>query len=1003
MPIPLLSIVQSIAITALKSAVPKISKKVWERFYIGEDLHRSIKDHEIGLSSIVTKVTNLIELRTKEGGDISIEEIGIFINTPEVNSLFQAIITVDLAKLEQRENLGSIKKLFLKYFSEKFGTSKGNQKVANELWSLILKTIEIILQDAILDGNILAMESSNNIKFKILAEKLDKILECTKLSKTINPTVFKKIETYAIKYAQAVAIRCDEIEPFQAKVSRKLRLDDLYVTPKIIFHESRIKDNTKINFHRFFENIHRTVILGDPGGGKSTLSKKICALYAATDPTRTLRNHRIPILVVLREYSADRKQYRRYSILEHIKSQAVSRYQMTDTGPENTFEYLLSSGKAIVIFDGLDELLATSERKEIRTDVESFCNNYPHTPVLVTSRRIGYSEAPLDSKVFSEFLLSEFDSEDINSYVKKWFSILDDLTETEKTLKSESFLKESETVNDLCSNPLMLGLMCNIYREVNYIPRNRPEVYKKCTELLFENWDKSRNIPVNFRYEDQVRPIIANLAYWIYSNTDFQKKGVTTSQLIQQAVRYYYPAHQSSQDAAERVANELIQFCTGRAWIFCDQGTTASGEDLYLFTHATFLEYFTAVYLTRKNDTPQKLFDALKLKIAHQEWDVVASIAFQIRSKEIEFAANKFCTLLISYSKTLHEDKAWNTIIFLFRSFQYMLPDLAQQNAAYYFLIRSLQVILNKPKNSSGKLPINQSEQLIAAILRMDISCRENFSNFIDDLLEKSVRTHKKDTIIVIIELLIVLSRRFHHLTSDEESSEFWQVKLDMYFAKYRDYLITTSKDSPFITYNLLTKYHFIALPFAINNHGISFVTESIGNSLGFGMQYINFISVMTSYIVDRLNELDNEYFHHSKIFNAFLRDFGVIILQTKISPHSVDIFPPLLEKRVEPFTSSIDITRLEDGLFGAICCFLILYETIAENKSTKRRRYDIEQILSENSIARPFTAILRARDLKDTLFYNDLLPEYSLTDVQKEFILSWISGKRSILSNRKN
>ena len=40
----------------------------------------------------------------------------------------------------------------------------------------------------------------------------------------------------------------------------------------------------------------------------------------------------------------------------------------------------------MVIFDGLDELLDTHYRQEIKGDIESFCNLYPTVPVLITSR-----------------------------------------------------------------------------------------------------------------------------------------------------------------------------------------------------------------------------------------------------------------------------------------------------------------------------------------------------------------------------------------------------------------------------------------------------------------------------------------------------------------------------------------------------------------------------------------------------------------------------------------
>ena len=57
-------------------------------------------------------------------------------------------------------------------------------------------------------------------------------------------------------------------------------------------------------------------------------------------------------------------------------------------------ESLLVSGSALVIFDGLDELLDTSARSQVAAIIEQFCAEYPLTRVLVTSRTIGCRPGP---------------------------------------------------------------------------------------------------------------------------------------------------------------------------------------------------------------------------------------------------------------------------------------------------------------------------------------------------------------------------------------------------------------------------------------------------------------------------------------------------------------------------------------------------------------------------------------------------------------------------------
>jgi predicted NACHT family NTPase len=179
----------------------------------------------------------------------------------------------------------------------------------------------------------------------------------------------------------------------------------------------------------------------------------------------------------------------------------------------------------------------------------------------------------------------------------------------------------------------MLGLMCNLYRSEGYIPRNRPEVYEKCSVMLFERWDKGRNITVPLAFEEHIRPAMQDLAFWIFATGELQG-GVTEHELTQRTADYLCQWVFGDPQKAKQAASDFVRFCTGRAWVFTDLGTTREGERLFQFTHRTFLEYFTACYLVSIHQTPKLLADQLTPRIARGEWDVVAQLAFQIQSKQ---------------------------------------------------------------------------------------------------------------------------------------------------------------------------------------------------------------------------------------------------------------------------------------------------------------------------------------------------------------------------------
>ena len=210
--------------------------------------------------------------------------------------------------------------------------------------------------------------------------------------------------------------------------------------------------------------LDRTVLLGDPGGGKSTAAS-VLTDYFADDNAR-----KIPFLVTLREYAARTPIER--SVAEYIEQHLRTLYQ--SHAPDGLVERLLSTGRAVVIFDGLDELLDSSHRRAVSDRVEQFCSAYPLTPVLVTSRVVGYDQARLDDSQFTCYRLGGFGDDDVTEYAGKWFTTQDGVSTVEAKAKAQAFLTESANAEDLRTNPLLLSLMCILYRGAGSLPRAAP-------------------------------------------------------------------------------------------------------------------------------------------------------------------------------------------------------------------------------------------------------------------------------------------------------------------------------------------------------------------------------------------------------------------------------------------------------------------------------------------------------------------------------------------------
>ncbi len=460
------------------------------------------------------------------------------------------------------------------------------------------------------------------------------------------------------------------IVPPDFERKQKIPIDSLFVSPKVSPRNNE-RTTSVTDVWSLFHEIDRTVLLGDPGGGKSTASNAM-AWHAADD-----KDGPIPFMVILRTV-VDLKQ----SILGHIESGLSAYYQCTP--PPGAVEGLLLSGRAIVFFDGLDELIDTSKRRAVTERVELFCTKYPLTRVIVTSRRVGYEEAAMDRSVFEVFELAEFSDENVETYVQNWFVHVDGAAEGRARQLAESFVQESQAVPDLRRNPLMLALMCIIYRGQHWIPRNRPEMYEHCAKLLFEKWDSSREIYVKLKASAHVDGAIKQLAYWMFTTPE-AAQGVVESELVREAVAYLEPAF-SSLPEAEQAARQFIEFCRGRGWVLTDVGTTASGESLFAFTHRTFMEYFAAFELVRRHNGPENIARTVLPHIAAAEWEIVAQLAVQISDRHFRDGAARLLSTVLTNKRYRSAASRRNIHAFAMRclGFAHVPVPLARQIAAAF-------------------------------------------------------------------------------------------------------------------------------------------------------------------------------------------------------------------------------------------------------------------------------------------------------------------------------
>src|SRR5947209_8189183 len=238
----------------------------------------------------------------------------------------------------------------------------------------------------------------------------------------------------------------------------------------------------------------RQVLLGAPGSGKSTLLLHAALLLCNTgrDPATLppgLRHAPLPFLVELRQYALDPAG----GIVGYLARTGARRYGV-ELDAESVAAVLAEDDRAVVMFDGLDEVFDAGAQNRIVDEFRAFARRYPGARLVVTSRIAGYPAHELERDGFRHYTLRDFGMPEIREFVPRWYRHYTWQGDQRDAAGLVRRVADSPRLRELAGNPLLLTMMAVIYKHQD-LPEKRWQLYARCTEVLLEDWDvKRKNI-----------------------------------------------------------------------------------------------------------------------------------------------------------------------------------------------------------------------------------------------------------------------------------------------------------------------------------------------------------------------------------------------------------------------------------------------------------------------------------------------------------------------------
>ncbi len=385
----------------------------------------------------------------------------------------------------------------------------------------------------------------------------------------------------------------------------------------------------------------RLAVLAAPGGGKTTLMKRLVTAYAYPERRTKAEDglperEWLPLLVRCRQLGASPRTS--ITDLLHAIPRLAEMNELADAFVA-VVDDALRSGTVLLLVDGLDEIPDEGQRVAFVKQLRTFLATYPSIGAVVSSRDAGFRVVggALNSTC-ALYRVSELDDNDIKALTVAWYrEVVGDRPSviTDASRLADAIV-QTDRVRQLAKNPLLLTTLLLVKRWVSQLPTRRTALYAKAIEVLLMTWNVEGHEPID------LEEAIPQLAFVAYAMMKEGIQRITLSRLTQilALARKEMP---EVLGYAKQTVGQFIQSVELRSSLLMLSGHKIEGgtiQPTYEFRHLTFQEYLAARAVVDgfhpgrvRTDT---ILTVLEPHLANPQWREVIPLAAVLAGRQAE-------------------------------------------------------------------------------------------------------------------------------------------------------------------------------------------------------------------------------------------------------------------------------------------------------------------------------------------------------------------------------